>query len=56
MNVEDIEEINTRLKAPAIALERIAKGRHLSKIFAVVALGELKEVKKIFKKLATRMK
>jgi len=42
MDKKLIDEIELRLKAPIIALERIAEGRHLPQIFADVAMCELK--------------
>ena len=44
---EFIEEINLRLKAPAIALERIVKGKYLPKIFAEAALIEIEIIQKL---------
>lgn len=56
MHRKVVEEIQLRLKAPAIALERIAEGRHLPKIFADVALDELKKARKLTDKLEKQKK
>ena len=56
MKIIWIEEINLRLKAPMIALERIAKGHHLPKIFAQAALDELKKAQKLAEKLGRQKK
>lgn len=49
-------EVNLRLKAPMIALERIAKGQHLPKIFAEAALDELKKAQKLADRLGKQKK
>ena len=36
------KEIQLRLKAPLIALEKISNGRYLPKVFAKAALSELR--------------
>ena len=56
MNQELIDEFRLRLKAPFIALERLAKGRHLPKIFAEAALEELKKAVELLAKLETQKK
>lgn len=43
------EEIQLRLKAPMIALERIANGRYLPEIFARTALQELRKILRLTK-------
>ncbi|MCA9398516.1 MAG: hypothetical protein KC618_02120 [Candidatus Omnitrophica bacterium] len=47
---ESTEEIQLRLKAPMIALERVAEGRHLPKVFADAALEELKTAEQLLEK------
>lgn len=56
MNQKVIEELQLRIKAPRIALERIAKGQHLPKIFAGAALDEIKKVQKLVEKLEKQKK
>ncbi len=56
MNEKYIEEFQLRLKAPLIALERIAKGQHLPKIFVGAALGELKKAHKLADKMGRKKK
>lgn len=56
MNHKLVEELCLRLKAPFIALDRLAKGRHLPKIFAEVALEELKKAVELVAKLEKQKK
>ena len=56
MNHKVTEELQLRLKAPTIALERITQGQHLPKIFAEAALDELKKVEKLVGKLLKQKK
>jgi len=44
------DELEIRLKAPIVALEKIVEGKSLPKVFARVALEELKKVQAIVKK------
>jgi hypothetical protein len=44
-----IEEIRLRLKAPAIALEKIAKGKYFPKVFAEAALSEIRKLQGLMK-------
>ncbi len=53
---EFIEELRLRLRAPYIALDRLAKGRHLPKIFAEAALEELKKAVESIAKLEEQKK
>lgn len=46
-----IEEIQLRLKAPLIVLEKITGRRYLPKIFANAALDELIGIQKLINKL-----
>lgn len=56
MNHKFIEEMRLRLKAPFIALDRLAKGRHLPKVFAEAALDELKKAVELLAKLEKQKK
>lgn len=56
MNHKFIEEMRLRLKAPFIALDRLAKGRHLPKVFAEAALEELKKAVELLVKLEKQKK
>ena len=51
MTYKLIQEIQLRLKAPIIALERIARGQYLPKVFAGAALDEIKKMQKLVEKL-----
>lgn len=51
-----MEEIRLRLRAPFIALDRLAKGRHLPKVFAEAALDELKKAVELLAKLEKQKK
>ena len=44
---ETLDKIELKLKAPLVALERVAEGKHLPQVFADVALSELKEAEKL---------
>jgi len=45
------EEIGLRVKAPIVAMEKIAKGRYLPRVFAEAALDELKIIQRLTKEL-----
>ncbi len=51
-----IEELRLRLRAPFVALDRLAKGRHLPKIFAEAALEEFKKAVELIVKLEKQKK
>lgn len=53
---EFIEELRLRLRAPFVALDRLAKGRHLPKVFAEAALEELKKAVELIAKLEKQKK
>jgi hypothetical protein len=44
------KEIRLRLKAPIVAMEKIAKGKYLPKVFAKATLDELKIIQRLIKK------
>lgn len=46
-----LDELEIRLKAPIVAMEKIAADKSLPKVFARVALDELKKAQAIVKKL-----
>jgi len=54
MHKEFIEELRFKLRAPFVALDRLAKGRHLPKVFAEAALEELKKAIELIAKLEKR--
>jgi len=56
MNQKLMEELRLRLKAPFIALNRLAKDRHLPKIFAEAALDELKKAVELLARLEKQKK
>ena len=47
MDKKSVDTIRGKLKAPIIALERVVKEGKLPKVFAVVALDELREADKL---------
>ena len=51
MNQKIVKEIELRLKARIIALERISKGQYLSKVFVGAALNELRMIQKVVERL-----
>lgn len=51
-----IEELKLRLRAPFIALDRLANGTHLPKVFAEAALEELKKAVELIAKLEKQKK
>ena len=52
MTRELISQIQLHLQAPLIALERIAKGRHLPQVFAEAGLEELEKVRELVDRFA----
>jgi len=46
-----LDELEIRLKAPVAAMEKITAGKPIPKVFARVALDELKKVQAIVAKL-----
>jgi len=53
---KDIKEIQLRLKAPMIALERLSNGRYLPQVFAEVAFNELWEIQRLTEKMIGKRK
>ena len=53
---EDIKEIQLRLKAPMIALERLSNGRYLPQVFAEASFNELWEIQRLTEKMIGRRK
>lgn len=51
-----LEEIYTRLKAPAVVLEKAVEDKTLPKVFVKAALEELKKAQSLTKKLKSMMK
>ncbi len=51
MYKEITKEIELRLKAPMIALEKISKEKYLPNVFAQAALDELRKVQQLINKL-----
>lgn len=51
-----LDELEIRLKAPIVAMEKITAEKSLPKVFARVALEELKKAQLIVKKLQTKVK
>jgi hypothetical protein len=47
MKLKTRKEIKLRLKAPMIALERVAQGQYLAAIFADAALDELRKIQRL---------
>jgi hypothetical protein len=45
------DEIQLRLKAPIIALEKISKDKYLPKVFVGVALDELRKIQQLTQKI-----
>ena len=50
------KEIQLRLKAPIIALEKIVARKYLPKVFAEAGLNELRGIKQLSKKLKGKCK
>ena len=50
------QRMSFRLKAPLVALERIANGKHLPKIFAELALDELRKAQRLADRLGKQKK
>jgi len=53
---EDIKEIQLRLKAPMIALERLSNGRYLPQVFAEASFNEVWESQRLTEKMIGRRK
>ena len=51
-----INEIQIRLKAPVVALERIARGQNLPKAFVKEALNELGRFRELLDKMEERIR
>jgi hypothetical protein len=49
-----IKELQLRLKAPIIALGKVAKGQYLPRVFAKAALDELKIIQRLIKEDKTK--
>ena len=47
MNNKLIKELNLRLKAPMIAMEKIVRGKYLPGVFACAALEELNKIRRL---------
>jgi len=56
MDYKLLQEIQLRLKAPAIALWRILKGKHVPNIFVKAALDDLKKAHKLTEELEKKWK
>ena len=56
MDHKFVEELRLRLRAPFVALDRLAKGRHLPKVFAEAALEELKKAVELLAKFEKQKK
>jgi len=52
MDRQQLQKIQLHLQAPLIALERIAKGRHLPQVFAEAGLEELEKVRELVDRFA----
>ena len=55
MDAKIAKEIQLRLKAPITALERVARGQPLPKIFAEAALDELLKLQELMTRMEKEM-
>ena len=51
-----VQEIRLRLRAPVVALERIARGQPLPKIFVEGALDELKKARAVIGRMEEKIR
>jgi len=56
MATKIVKDIQLRLKAPMIALERLSNGRYLPQVFAEAAFNELWEIQRLTEKIIGKRK